>query len=82
MYICGAKIIKAMSISKIILQFLLFLSLKSFAQSPIEVIAEQKGVSLRGLSIPSENIIWASGSKGSIAKSVDGGLQWLLLALF
>jgi len=44
-----------MSISKIILHFLIFFSLKSFAQSPIELITEQKGVSLRGLSIPSES---------------------------
>ncbi len=84
MYICGAKIIKAMSISKIILQFLLFLSLKSFAQSPIELLAEQKGVSLRGLSIPSKNVIWASGSKGTVAKSLDGGkhFEWIKVSGF
>jgi photosystem II stability/assembly factor-like uncharacterized protein len=76
MYICIAKIIKAMSISKIILYFLLFFSVKSFAQRPIELIAEQKGVSLRGLSVPSEAVIWASGSKGTIAKSLDGGKQF------
>ena len=66
-----------MSISKIILQFLIFFSLKSFAQSPIELITEQKGVSLRGLSIPSESVIWASGSKGTVAKSIDGGKQFV-----
>ena len=76
MYICSAKINKAMSISKIIFSFLLFLTLNTFAQSPIEVVAEQKGVSLRGLSIPSETVIWASGSKGTIAKSIDGGKQF------
>ena len=65
-----------MSISKIILYFLLFFSVKSFAQRPIELIAEQKGVSLRGLSVPSESVIWASGSKGTIAKSLDGGKQF------
>ncbi len=68
-----------MSISKIILYFLLFFSVKSFAQRPIELIAEQKGVSIRGLSIPSERVIWASGSKGTVAKSTDGGkhFEWM-----
>lgn len=65
-----------MSISKIILSFLLFISVEGFAQSSIDILTEQKGVSIRGLSIPNNKVIWASGSKGSIAKSVDGGNQF------
>jgi photosystem II stability/assembly factor-like uncharacterized protein len=43
------------------------------AQTSIKILTEKKGVSLRGLAVPSEKVIWASGSKGSIALSVDGG---------
>jgi len=68
-----------MSITKIIFSFLLLVSLKGITQSKIEIITEQKGVSLRGLSIPNDKVIWASGSKGSIAKSNDGGnhFEWM-----
>lgn len=68
-----------MSISKIIFSFLLMISLEGISQSKIEIITEQKGISLRGLSIPNNKVIWASGSKGSIAKSNDGGnhFEWM-----
>jgi photosystem II stability/assembly factor-like uncharacterized protein len=69
---------KAMPTSKnilIIAQLFLFILLFNHAraQSNIKMLAEKKGISLRGLSIPSMNIIWASGSKGTIAQSVNGG---------
>lgn len=59
----------------IIAQLFLFILLFNHAraQSNIKWLAEKKGISLRGLSIPSMNIIWASGSKGTIAQSVNGG---------
>lgn len=68
-----------MSITKIIFSFLLLISIHGITQSKIEIITEQKGISLRGLSIPNDNIIWASGSKGTIAKSNDGGnhFEWM-----
>ena len=67
-----------MRIIKIVL-VLIFLNNVLFSQSAIKILAEKKGVSLRGLSIPSEKVIWASGSKGSIAKSVNGGesFEWI-----
>ena len=79
MYLYAAKIIKAMSISKIIFSFLWIISLNSFAQNAIEIVTEQKGVSIRGLSLPNNRVVWASGSKGSIARSIDGGnhFQWM-----
>jgi hypothetical protein len=40
---------------------------------PIEIVTQKKGVSIRGLSIPNQQTIWASGSGGNIAKSEDGG---------
>ncbi len=47
----------------------------------INLLTQKKGVSIRALSIPNENTIWASGSKGSIALSEDGGknFTWKLI---
>ncbi len=35
-------------------------------------------ISIRGLSVVNDNVIWASGSKGAIARSIDGGktFEW------
>jgi photosystem II stability/assembly factor-like uncharacterized protein len=46
---------------------------QNIGYNPIEIVTQKKGVSLRGLSIPNEQTIWASGSAGNIAKSEDGG---------
>lgn len=32
---------------------------------------------LRGLSVVSEQVVWASGSRGTVVRSVDGGRTWL-----
>jgi photosystem II stability/assembly factor-like uncharacterized protein len=42
----------------------------------IKILTQKKGVSIRGMAVPNSNTIWASGSKGSIAKSVNGGLDF------
>ena len=34
--------------------------------------------SLRGLSVVSENVVWASGSKGTILRTLDAGAHWEL----
>ena len=55
----------------------------SFAQNSdnnsIKILTQQKGVSIRGMAVPNTNTIWASGSKGSIALSVNGGtsFEWM-----
>ncbi len=33
-------------------------------------------LSLRGLSVVDDNVLWVSGSKGSVGKSTDGGKTW------
>ena len=45
----------------------------------IKILSQKKGISIRGLAVPNQNTIWASGSKGSIAKSVNGGtdFEWM-----
>lgn len=67
-----------MSFSKILVGCLILISQNVFAQNSIKILTEKKGVSLRGLSVPNKLVIWASGSKGSIARSVDGGdhFEW------
>ena len=42
----------------------------------IKILTQKKGVSIRGMAVPNSNTIWASGSKGSIALSVNGGLDF------
>ena len=62
-----------MRILTILFLFCLFTSQQLVAQTSIKILTEKKGVSLRGLAVPSEKVIWASGSKGNVALSVDGG---------
>lgn len=70
---------KTMRISKIVFALILFSTNHLIGQTSIKILTEKKGVSIRGLSVPSERVIWASGSKGSIAKSVNGGesFEWM-----
>ena|ERR1035438_3276032 len=50
-------------------------SITSHAQK-IEVLTSGTKTSIRGLSVVSDKIIWASGSNGTVGKSVDGGMTW------
>jgi photosystem II stability/assembly factor-like uncharacterized protein len=38
--------------------------------------SSQRGISFRGLSAPADNVIWVSGTKGTIGRSADGGKTW------
>ena len=42
----------------------------------VQIIESKDGVSLRGLSVVNNKIIWVSGSKGTVGKSIDGGTTW------
>lgn len=62
------------STKSLILFFFLLLSLLASAQQPtIKILESGKRVSIRGLSVVNDNVIWASGSAGSVARSTDGG---------
>ena len=68
-----------MSISKIFFICALFICSNLNAQYQIKELTTQKGVSIRAMSVPSEKVIWASGSKGMVAKSTNEGLsfEWM-----
>ena len=56
--------------------FLSILSLTSvFAQKNlgVQILTTGTNTSLRGMSIPSDQVIWVSGSNGTVGKSVDAG---------
>jgi photosystem II stability/assembly factor-like uncharacterized protein len=47
------------------------------APSPhIELLVTGPHVSLRGLSVVSDKVIWVSGSNGTVGRSIDGGSTW------
>ncbi len=50
------------------------MSLITSAQQPtIKILQSGKKISIRGLSVVNDDVIWASGSGGSVARSTDGG---------
>ena len=42
----------------------------------IEVLSETPQLSLRGLSVVDDQVVWVSGTKGTVGKSIDGGKTW------
>src|ERR1051326_2196906 len=58
----------------------ILITTQAFSQTPtINILDSERKTSLRGLSVVDDNIIWASGSNGTVARSVDGGktFEWL-----
>src|SRR6185436_20080624 len=47
------------------------------AQTPsVEILTSGTKISIRGLSVVNDNIVWVSGSKGTVGKSSNGGRTW------
>jgi photosystem II stability/assembly factor-like uncharacterized protein len=47
------------------------------AQSPqIEMLAEGTNTSIRGLSVVNDNVVWVSGSNGTVGRTSNGGKTW------
>ncbi len=51
-----------------------------YAQS-IEILTTGTKTSLRGLSAVDDQIVWVSGSNGTVGKSLDGGLSWVWMTV-
>lgn len=68
---------------KFILTLLLFCaSAPLVAQTPsVEVLTSGTKTSIRGLSVVNDNIIWVSGSNGTVGKSSNGGKTWKWLTV-
>lgn len=58
------------------------LSYLSVSAQSIQILDSGKNVSMRGLSVVNDKVIWCSGSYGSVARSIDGGksFEWLKVA--
>ncbi|HCL05228.1 MAG TPA: oxidoreductase [Chitinophagaceae bacterium] len=69
------KNVVPMRFYKIIIVFsVVLISLNSFAQtSPVKVLEAGRRVSFRGLSVVNDRVFWASGSNGTVVRSLDGG---------
>ncbi|MDD2793161.1 MAG: oxidoreductase [Sediminibacterium sp.] len=49
----------------------------SSAQQPsVQVLEQERATSIRGMSVVTDQLIWVSGSAGSVGKSEDGGKTW------
>ncbi|HEX8532125.1 MAG TPA: hypothetical protein VF646_18950 [Cytophagales bacterium] len=50
----------------------------TFAQQPsaVQLLTTRDSVSLRGLSAPTDSVVWTSGSRGAVGRSLDGGRTW------
>ncbi len=55
----------------------IFACILAVAQSPgIEILTSGTRTSLRGLSVVNDNVIWVSGSNGTVGKSTNSGKNW------
>ena len=61
--------------SKLFLLLMLCSAVKMQAQT-VKLLNSGSKASLRGLSVVSDDVVWVSGSAGSVGRSVDGGENW------
>ena len=68
---------------KLLVAIFILITLKCSAQK-IEILSIGTKTSIRGLSVVDDNILWASGSSGNVARSTNGGktFQWLIIKNF
>jgi photosystem II stability/assembly factor-like uncharacterized protein len=50
--------------------------LSDLAAQEVKILQQGEKVSLRGLSVVNDKVIWVSGSNGTIARSINGGRDW------
>ncbi|MGN6298356.1 MAG: WD40/YVTN/BNR-like repeat-containing protein [Ginsengibacter sp.] len=61
---------------KILFIFLLLLQNPFLFSQKISLSADNISSSFRGLSVVSDDVVWVSGSKGTVGRSIDGGITW------
>lgn len=69
------------TMNKFILSFIFFIVIGAAKgqQYKLEKLQEGNEVSFRGMSIPNDSVAWITGTKGTIAKTTDGGKNWTWL---
>ena len=60
----------------IILPILLLFTAGGLAQQ-ISLLTTGRPVSLRGLSVVNDRVLWVSGSGGTVGRSIDSGKTWI-----
>src|SRR6185295_7821260 len=66
-------------ISSLSVMFLLFFTGLTYAQRSfpvVEMLTSGAKTSLRGLSVVNDNVVWVSGSNGTVGKTTNGGKNW------
>jgi len=62
--------------------FFATLSQQATAQTPrVDLLTTGPHVSLRGLSVVDDKVIWVSGSGGTVGRSIDGGVTWTWITI-
>ena len=56
--------------------FILFASAQKKETPTVEILTSGTKTSIRGLSVVTDEIVWVSGSNGTIGRSSDGGKNW------
>ncbi|MCZ2460402.1 MAG: oxidoreductase [Chitinophagales bacterium] len=46
-------------------------------QPEVKILTSGTKTSIRGLSVVNDNVVWVSGSNGTIGRSIDGGKNWV-----
>ncbi|HWB27218.1 MAG TPA: YCF48-related protein [Chitinophagaceae bacterium] len=73
------------SLKTLVTLFLILITFVVSAQQPVITILDSgHKVSLRGLSVVNDDVVWASGSNGTVVRSIDGGknFEWLTVQGF
>jgi hypothetical protein len=65
-----------MSIKIILAAILLLQGISLINAQSVQLLNSGTKVSVRGLSVVSDKVVWISGSEGSVGKSTDGGVTW------
>jgi photosystem II stability/assembly factor-like uncharacterized protein len=63
-------------ITRLFTVFIFSLSVISSSAQTVKLLNSDSKASLRGLSVVNDNVIWVSGSAGSVGRSIDGGETW------
>lgn len=64
------------TVSLLVLVTLSYLSFSQNKLPQVKIVSQDAKTDIRGLSVVNDMVVWASGSKGTIGKSTDGGKTW------